>query len=122
MTVANRTKDMNTYRNWRTTETEYIRANWHTMNDAKISGHLNRSELSVRMMRCRLRLVHYNRRDMDYYQKEAERIAYNRMVRKSRSIDAMVKRMRHLIVLIETASNEYQRQKYIPELKKLSGL
>ena len=95
------------FKKWSQNEIGYLKLNYIKLTDTELSNNLDRTIPSIKDKRYLL----------DLYRPDQIQITYN-----VKYAEKAIERMKILIWIIERCSNRFQRDKYMPELKRLSGL
>lgn len=103
---------------WSKEEDLYVKENYLTLDDGQMALHLKRTQYAVQQRRYRLFCLRKTTRIKLIETLHIANVERNKMI----SIHSKVTRMRELIQLAENEPNNYKKDKYKLELKKLSGL
>lgn len=105
------------YSKYSTQEDKIILDNWQSKSDLHISNLIGRSESSVMNRRVRLNKLRNNKKTFQCYLDWA-----NAEVKRMRKLFTDVQDMKALIIVCQLETNQYKRDRYKSELRKLSGI
>lgn len=103
---------------YKNSDYDYIKNNWKTMTDEEIGAKLKRTAFAIAKQRWKLNLSRVCANNNADYRVISRLNRLKNAVKMSKTIN----RMSLLIICCENTSNNYKKDKYKAELKKLSGL
>ena len=104
--------------NWTPEEFNYIRSNFMEMTDSQMGINIGRTNHAITQKRIRLKL--FRRPKLDEF--KYLRLKKLSELRKAVLMSKVINRMKVLIYICEHTSNNYKKDKFKSELRKLSGL